>query len=479
VILALLVVVPAVCGLVALRVESVRIDMGILLGAALFHACVTAALWAGALDAAALGSVLRLDVAGLLFLSITSLLFLVVGLYSIPYILGETHDPQAAPHRFVPCLLWFLSAMTLVTVAHNLAVLWAAVEATTLASAPLVYFYNRKAALEATWKYLLVCSVGIALALLGTFFLGIAASAVHGAAPDLTLEQLTAAAPSMPRAWLKAAFVLALVGYGTKMGLAPMHTWLPDTHSQAPSPVSALLSGALLNCALLAILRFYQVCLASGDAAFARSLLLVLGFLSLAVACVFMVRQRDYKRLLAYSSIENMGIVTIGIGAGGAATYGALLHAVNHSLCKAGLFMLAGNVLRAFGTTTVADVRGVLRRLPVSGALLVALLLAIGGTPPFGPFVSELLIFRSTMAGPSAWMGVMFVVLLAAAFLGMASVLLPMVQGEPLEARPRPREALLSVGSPALLAAGVLVLGSYVPPFLARALVAAARAMGG
>jgi hydrogenase-4 component F len=479
VILLLLVVVPAACGLLALRIESVRVDLGILLGAALFHTCVTGALWAGALDAAALGSVLRLDVTGLLFLSITSLLFLVAGLYSVPYILGETHDTQAAPHRFVPCLLWFLSAMTLVTVAHNLAVLWAAVEATTLASAPLVYFYNRKAALEATWKYLLICSVGIALALLGTFFLGIAASSAHGAAPELTVDAMMAAAPTMPRAWLKAAFVLALVGYGTKMGLAPMHTWLPDTHSQAPSPVSALLSGALLNCALLAILRFYQVCLASGDAAFARSLLLLLGFISLVLACAFMTGQRDYKRLLAYSSIENMGIVAIGIGAGGAATYGALLHAVNHSLCKAGLFMLAGNVLRAFGTTKAAEVRGVLRRLPISGGLFLALLLAIGGVPPFGPFVSELIIFRSMAVGPSAWIGIAFVVLLAVAFLGLASVLLPMLQGAPSDERPAPREALLAFGSPALLVMGSLVLGLYIPPLLSDMLHAAARAMGG
>jgi hydrogenase-4 component F len=356
--------------------------------------------------------------------------------------------------------------------------MWAAVEGTTLASAPLVYFYRRRGALEAAWKYLLLCSVGIALALLGTFFLGIAAASAPGPGVGLTLPELVRAAPFMSRPWLKAAFVLALVGYGTKMGLAPLHTWLPDTHSQAPSPVSALLSGALLNCALLAILRFYQVCLASGDAAFAKTLLLTMGFASMAVACAFLVRQGDYKRLLAYSSIENMGIVVVGIGLGGAATYGAVLHVLNHSLCKAGLFFLAGNVLRGFGTTSARQVRGVFQKLPATGALLMALFLAIGGAPPFGPFWSEFLIFRGAVQAPHAWLGVLFLSLLAVAFLAMAGVLLPMLQGAPARTSPRRREPALSLATPLALACGVLVLGIYIPPVLAEALGRAASALG-
>src|SRR5439155_11707673 len=329
------------------------------------------ALWL-APTGAGRGFLLGVDPLGLLFLTTTSVVFLAASLYAIPNLLHGTYQSGATPHRFVPCLLWFLAAMTLVCVAHHLALMWAAIEATTLASAPLIYFYRRPGALEAAWKYLLICSVGIALALLGVFFLGVAASAAPGRPPGLTLEALRAAAPLMDRSWLKAAFVLALVGYGTKMGLAPLHTWLPDTHSQAPSPVSALLSGALLNCALLAILRFYQVCLASGDAGFARTLLLVLGFASLGMACAFMVGQRDYKRLFAYSSIENMGIIAVGVGLGGAASYAALFHALGHSLCKAGLFFSAGNLLRAFGSTAARDVRGALRRLPATGILLTA-----------------------------------------------------------------------------------------------------------
>ncbi len=476
--LAFLVVAPAVLGLAALAIRSVRVGLAILLGVAAAHLLTVASLWAGAAEPGP-NALLRIDVMGLLFLSITSLLFLAASLYTVPYLLQGTHDPQAAPRRFVPCLLWFLSAMTLVTATQNLALMWAAVEGTTLASAPLVYFYKRRGALEATWKYLLLCSVGIALALLGTFFLGIAASGTAGSGAGLTLSALMQAAPSMAKPWLKAAFVLALVGYGTKMGLAPLHTWLPDTHSQAPSPVSALLSGALLNCAFLAILRFHQVCLASGDFAFAQTLLILLGFVSMGVACAFLIGQGDYKRLFAYSSIENMGIMAIGVGLGGAASYGAMFHAVNHSLCKAGLFFLAGNVLRSYGTTSVREVRGIFRRIPFTGILMAALLLAIGGAPPFGSFWSEFLIFQTAMRGPHAWLGILFFALLAVAFLGMAAVVFPMLQGTPGGPGTRGRDPALSVLTPLAMTCGALVLGVFVPPFLSDALARAASALGG
>ncbi len=477
-ILALLVAVPAVIGLFALRVPRPRSALGLLLLTSAAHLTTTGWLWvAPARDGWRF--LLEIDPLGLLFLTTTSVVFLAASIYAIPYLLYGTYQSEAAPHRFVPCLLWFLAAMTLVCVTHHLALMWAAIEATTLASAPLIYFYRRPGALEAAWKYLLICSVGIALALLGVFFLGVAASAVPGRPPGLSLAALQAAAPLMSRPWLKAAFVLALVGYGTKMGLAPLHTWLPDAHSQAPSPVSALLSGALLNCAFLAIARFYQVCLASGDAQFARTLLLVLGFASVAVATAFLVGQRDYKRLLAYSSIENMGIVAIGVGLGGIGTYGAMLHTINHSLCKAGLFFVAGNVLRQYATTSAGQVRGVIRRTPVTGALLMALLLAVGGAPPFGPFWSKFIIFRAAMDQPQAWEGMLFIALLGVAFLGMAGTLLPMLQGTDTGPEGRRREAALSLAAPMAMTAGAVALGMLIPPALSAALRNAAALLGG
>jgi hydrogenase-4 component F len=475
--LLLLVVVPSVAGLIALGIKSVRVDLAILLGVCVSHLALTIGFWFW--PASPLGALLSLDLPGQLFLTLTSVLFFVVALYAIPYVLHATHDPQAAPHLFVPCLLWFLASMTLVTVSQHLAVMWAAIEATTLASAPLIYFYRRKSALEATWKYLLICSVGIALALLGTFFLGIAATGQPGPPPPLVLADLQKAAPHMTRPWLVMAFVMALIGYGTKMGLAPLHTWLPDAHSQAPSPVSALLSGSLLNCAFLGVLRFHQIALASGNAEFARTLLVLFGFVSIGLAASFMVGQSDYKRLFAYSSVENMGVLALGVGLGGHATFGAMLHAVNHSLCKAALFLLAGNVLRAYGTTTAGDVRGVLRRLPFSGVLLTAGLFAIGGAPPFGPFMSELTIFKSAVRSSGIGFGLLFVFLLAIGFLGMASVLLPMLQGDKPVSKTESREPVLSVVTPLALCVAVLVLGVYVPPPLSSVLQRTAALLGG
>ena len=233
---------------------------------------------------------------------------------------------------FAGCLLLFLATMTLVTVSRHLGLMWVGVEATTLASAPLIYFHRHHRSLEATWKYLLICSVGIALALLGNFFVAVAARSAGGPMIHLTIDDLVAHAGSLNPLWLKAAFLFFLVGYGTKMGLAPLHTWLPDAHSEAPSVVSALLSGALLNCAFLTILRTHSLLSAAGLAAFSSDLLVLFGLLSMAVAAVFILGQADFKRMLAYSSVEHMGILALGIGIGGAATFGAMLHAVNHSL---------------------------------------------------------------------------------------------------------------------------------------------------
>ncbi len=473
--LALVIFLPALLGALAWLMRDLRQQLWLLVGTASAHLALTASFWL--FRPSSVGFFLSLDALGLLFLSLMSALFLAASIYSVSYLRAHAED-DVAIDRYVPFLLWFLAAMTLVTVTQHLALMWAAVEATTLASAPLIYFHRRRAALEAAWKYLLICSVGIALALLGTFFLGIAASAVEPT-PPLVLGALAASGKSLALPWLKAAFVLAIVGYGTKMGLAPLHTWLPDAHSQAPSPVSALLSGALLNCALLGILRFYQVCTAAGADAFARTLLLTLGFVSLGVAAALIVGQRDYKRLLAYSSVENMGIIAAGIGVGGAATFGAMLHAVNHSLTKAGLFFLAGNLLQTYGTTRAAEVRGAARRLPMTGALLVLAMLAIGGSPPFGPFVSEYLIFVKAFEA-NGWLGGLFAALLAIAFLGMAGVLLPMAQGKPADDGQKPeREPLSSIAPSLALLAAVLVLGVWIPPFLSDLLKQAAGLLGG
>jgi hydrogenase-4 component F len=488
-ILALLLL-PALAGIVALFLRLDTLRRALLILVAVAHTSLTAATWV-LQPSAALDGWLRLDALGRLFLSITSGLFLAAAVYSAGYLRREQRGARAdfeegllfanAPEAtFTACLLLFLAAMTLVTVSHRFGLLWVAIEATTLASAPLIYFHRQHRSLEATWKYLLICSVGIALALLGNFFLAVAASN-HGVAPvPLVLGDLIERAAELHVPWLNAAFLLFLVGYGTKMGLAPLHTWLPDAHSEAPSVVSALLSGALLNCAFVGILRVQQVCAAAGQAAFGQQLLVGFGLLSMAVAAVFIVGQADYKRMLAYSSVEHMGILTLGVGLGGAATFGALLHAVNHSLTKAMLFLVAGNILAVYHSKSTTDVRGVLRVLPVSGALWVAGLFAITGSPPFGPFLSEFTILKAALDQGRSLVAVSYLLLLAMIFVGMMTIVLRMAQGvaeRPLQQSEDPEPAL-AILPPVALGTVVLLFGIYIPPAVLRLIEEAARALG-
>jgi hydrogenase-4 component F len=487
---------PAAAAAVSLLIRGDKARRALLVSTAVLHAGLV--IWR-AIDPGsfpAVGAALALDAAGLLFLGVTSLLFLAVSTYAVGFLARETgatrtdveegflfdNSPEAL---FTACLLAFLSAMSLVTVSAHLGVLWVAVEATTLLSAPLIHYHRHHRSLEATWKYLLVCSVGIAIALLGTYFLAAAGStsgstgasaAGEGSPVGLVFSQLLARAGELDPGWLKAAFILLVVGYGTKMGLAPLHTWLPDAHSEAPSVVSALLSGALLNCAFLAVLRAHAVCTAAGIGSFSRDALLAFGVFSMAVAAVYVIGQPDFKRLLAYSSVENMGILAVGVGIGGLGDWGALFHAVNHSLVKAALFLVAGNILAAYGTKRTAEVRGLAGRLPASGALWIAGFFAIAGAPPFGAFLSELAILRAAIAAGSWLLAAVYSILLLAVFVGMAAIVARMLGGA---AASRRREPASQLAAPIALLAIAAGLGVFVPRFLEGALREAARLWGG
>jgi hydrogenase-4 component F len=486
-----LILLPAVAAAVAAAIRSDRLRRALLVAVAGAHLALTAACWIRP-PVCAPDAWLGFDAAGRLFLGMASLLFLAVAVYAVHRLGAESRGRQAeedtgaifvnAPEAVhTACLLAFLATMTLVAASRHLGVLWVAVEATTLATAPLIYFHRQPRSLEATWKYLLVCSVGIALALLGTFLLVVASAAPDGTGGTLVVRELVARGAALRAPWLKAAFVLLLVGYGTKMGLAPMHTWLPDAHSEAPSPVSALLSGALLNCAFLGILRVHSICGAAGLGGFSGNLLAGFGLLSMGIAAAFLVNQADYKRLLAYSSVEHMGLLSLGAGLGGAALYGALLHAVNHSLVKAALFMVAGNLLAAYRTKQVARTRGALCLLPVSGALWLAGLLAITGTPPFGTFASEFTMLRAAFAPGREWMAVAALLALAVAVAGMARTFLGMALGPvPDGFEPAGRRERLAAWGPALvLLTASLWLGLWIPSGLNDLLGHAARLLGG
>jgi hydrogenase-4 component F len=345
----------------------------------------------------------------------------------------------------------------------------------------LIHFHRNTRSLEAAWKYLVICSVGIAIALLGNFFLVVASAAHEG---PMTVAGLVRQAGALEPTWLKAAFLLLLVGYGTKMGLAPLHTWLPDAHSEAPSVISALLSGALLNCAFLALLRVHAVCMAAGLGAFSGNLLVLLGLVSMGVAAAFIVGQRDYKRMLAYSSVEHVGILALGVGVGGIAGFGALLHAVNHSLTKAMLFLLSGNILARFQDKSTSRVNGILRVLPVTGVLWVAGFLAITGTPPFGTFVSEFTILKGILDARRWVVASLYLVFLAVIFIAMAGIFLRMAFGESSlragaeDGATTNREPRLSWVPPLVLGIGVLVLGLYIPAPLRDSINEAVRFLG-
>ena len=487
-----LILVPALSGLAAFFIRHNGLRRGLLVAAACAHLVLTMTCWSRA-GSLVLNEWLAIDSASLLFLTTTSVLFMAASLYTVGFLGREAgHGSQATDFEegflfdnqreatFTGCMLLFLATMTLVTASAHLGLVWVAMEATTLTSAPLIYYHRHHRSLEATWKYLLICSVGIALALMGNYCLAVAGSFGAGQPIHLTIKDLTLHAAELDPVWLKTAFIMVLVGYGTKMGLAPLHTWLPDAHSEAPSMVSALLSGALLNCAFLAILRMFGVLAAAGLGPFASDLMVLFGLLSMAVAAVFLIAQVDFKRLLAYSSVEHMGILSLGVGLGGMAGFGALLHALNHSLTKAVLFLAAGNVLGLYKTKRIDQVGGLLKVRPVTAALWLAGLLAITGSPPFGLFVSELTILRGALYGGHPAVAVMYLVLLAVVFIALAKAALTMTFGTVPQglAQPEARESVLAVLPPALLILATLALGVVVPDGLQDVLHSAAQQVG-
>jgi hydrogenase-4 component F len=419
------------------------------------------------------GAWIGLDPLGALVLGYLSVLYLCCAFYAPPYLQLRRERPNRV---FCTMLLVFFAMMNFFVVSQHVGLMWVTIEAMALSTGPLLYFNRNRRSIEATWKYLLIGSVGIALALLGSFFLGY--SALHaGLESSLVLGDVTRHAADLSKPWLHAAFVLLLVGYGTKMGLAPMHTWKPDAYGEAPGLVGALLAGGATSCAFVGVLRFYGVCVAAGEGAFARELMFGFGLLSMAVGGVFMVRQRDYKRMLAYSSVEHMGILVLGAAIGGAALFGALLHVLGNGFAKGVLFLSAANIHRSFGSKNTDDVRGALRVVPASATLFLLGFLAATGAPPFAPFLSEFTILRAAVADDRFGVAGAFLALLLLVFIGMGATVLAVVQGDPPEGRERAsgRERLQKLAPIAVLLALVLALGVWVPAPLESALWSAAR----
>ena len=370
----------------------------------------------------------------------------------------------------------FNFTMLLALLTNNLGILWVAMEAATLATVLLVSLYRTPASLEAAWKYFILCGVGIAQALFGTILLYFAAEKLLGAEGGALLwTELNGVKGDLEPTVLSLAFVFLLVGYGTKVGLVPLHNWLPDAHAEGPTPVSAVLSGLLLNVALYAVVRCKVLVEGSVQTSFARELMMGFGLLSVVVAAFLLMRQKDIKRLFAYSSIEHMGIVTFAFGMGGpVANFAALLHMTVHSLTKSAIFFTVGHATQKTGTQVMDDIRGLVTISPMLGWGLALGTLAILGMPPFGVFASEFLVLTTAMR-EQPWATPFLLGALGLAFASVFSRMQPMVFGETTAKRLPVRPAMAPVFVHLAL---VLMLGLWIPPFLADWYREAARLIG-
>lgn len=366
------------------------------------------------------GNYLFVDDLNVIFIVLNTLVGFTTSVFSATYIGHELEIGRLRPaqlrfyHAMFQCMMF---GMNLALVANNIGLMWVAVELATLTTVVMVGIYRTHEALEAAWKYFILGSVGIAFALFGTILVYMAAQPVVGEGTNgMVWTLLVQKAAEFDPAILNLAFVFLLLGYGTKVGLAPLHAWLPDAHAEGPTPVSAVLSGLLLNVALYALLRFKILLAANPEAVAPGNLMIALGLLSLIFAAFMLYRRRDIKRLFAYSSIEHMGIIVFAFGMGGPlANFGGLLHMVMHSLTKSGIFFSVGHIAQVKGTQNIAEIRGLTQSHPWLGWGLVIGVLAIAGLPPFGIFMSEFLIVSSTFAR-NAWLAVPLVFGLIVAF---------------------------------------------------------------
>jgi hydrogenase-4 component F len=427
----------------------------------------------------AAGEQFFIDSLNVFLVALTAFVALTTALFSRPYMRIERDHGRVSAggmRLYHSMYQLFTLAMLVVLTTNNLGVMWVAMESATLTTVLLVALYRTHASLEAAWKYFILCGVGIAQALLGTILVYFAAEKILGAGVgSLLWTHLDKVKDQLEPTVMSIAFVFLLVGYGTKVGLVPLHNWLPDAHAEGPTPISAVLSGLLLNVALYALIRFKVITDGALERPFASHLLMGFGLASVVVAAFFLSRQRDVKRMFAYSSIEHMGLITFAFGMGGpVASFGGLLHMTVHSLTKSAIFFAVGHAAQKAGTQVMADIRGLLRVNPTVGWGLMLGTVAILGMPPFGVFASEFLILTTAIA-QQPWATPILLVSLGIAFASIFGKVQPMVFGDTTARRLPHPPALVPVFTHLVI---VLVLGLYMPPYLADWYRQAARLIG-
>jgi hydrogenase-4 component F len=402
------------------------------------------------------------DAFGAILILIISIVGFVTSWYSIGYLREEVRKEIIGFRRvrqYFVLFSFFLAAMFSAVVTTSPVIMWISVEATTLSTALLISFYNKPSAMEAAWKYLIVNSIGLLLGFFGTLLF---LSSVSDFSVLVDWNTILASSSSLNPFVAKAAFIFILIGYGTKMGIVPMHTWLPDAHSKAPVPISALLSGVLLNVAFFAILRFKMVADSVLGIGFTQTLLIFFGTISIMLPAFIIFIQKNYKRLLAYSSIEHMGIMALGFGFGGVGVLAALVHMIYHSLAKSILFLASGNVFVRYSSTKILNIKGVSSVLPITGILFLVGLLTLTGIPPFGMFFTE---FYILSAGIVQYPVIVAIVLfsLAVVFIGFLKNINAMLYGDPLESLPKGENNLFLLVPPIILVVLLAAFSIFMP----------------
>jgi hydrogenase-4 component F len=434
-------------------------------------------------DTTALGGWLRADSLSVVFVVAVGFLYLATMVFAVGYVRPGASATHRYGRRLFAGLNLFCWAMAMAPLMSSMALLWVAIEVTTVVSALLVAIDGTDGAAEAAWKYVLIASMGLGIALLGTIFLYYAGSTVLGHGYELFYQDLVAHARGFPPQAMRLAYVLAVLGFGTKVGFFPVHTWLPDAHSEAPTPVSALLSGALLAVSFYAVLRYFQITVRAVGPAFPRDVLLAFGLASLGVAALSLVSQRDVKRLLAYSSVEHMGVLAVGMSFGAPiAVTGVLLQVLAHAAAKGTAFFGAGSLVAKFGTKDIARIRGGIGALPWSGPMLVLAVLGLSAMPPFGIFRSEFLIVDGGLSDPHDVVVAVLVALVLVSFAGLSwfSTRLLMTPAGPTRlGHVEPGEPSVWIVMSMLLGLVALaVLGIHPPGQLSHLLTRAASELG-
>ena len=461
---------PPLAAVVMMLVRSKKFNIVIMISYALVLAFVSFKI---CVEGAAFGAFFGVDGLAPLFLLVLAFVFGGGAFYSIEYLSDDKINRWR--HSLYSCaLVMFACFMAGAILSKNLGLMWVFIEATTLASAYLIYFKGERSSLEAAWKYIFICSIGIALAFTGIVFLSMGTGAMN----SLFFDDLNSGAAGINKFWLKLAFVFMLVGFGTKAGLAPMHAWLPDAHSEAPSPVSSMLSGALLNCALLAILRVYKIAALAGLESTIKPLMMFMGLLSIFVSAVFILRVKNYKRMLAYSSVENMGIILIGAATGGAGFFGAMLHTFSHSLSKAILFLTSGNILKIFGKKEIDNISGVLQADKFTGWLWIAGFIFIAGIPPAPAFLSEFIIIKEMLSDGKYMQVVIFLILLTVILFGMGAAVFKMSFGENSAPPAHKKPGIFAYLPQIIMLAVLLLTGLFMPEFISAVIRKAAMYLG-